>query len=128
MSKLPEGLTRFDVADHLRDEDDIAAYLNAATEDGSAALAMALRDVVRVRNLSKLAKNTGLTRAGIRKALSGEGNPAFDTIHKIVTDLGLNIRFVSAGADKRPRAKAAAAKVQPKPAQSRPAANHLKAG
>lgn len=86
--------TRYDAADYLKSEEDIAAYLEAAAEDGDTALiAAALGDVVRARNISQLARETGLTREGIYKALSGQGNPSFATIGKIAGALGLRISF-----------------------------------
>jgi probable addiction module antidote protein len=63
-------------------------------EDGdTAVIAAALGDVVRARNISKLSRETGLSREGIYKALSGEGNPSFATIGKIADALGLRISF-----------------------------------
>lgn len=86
--------SRYDPADFLKTEADIAAYLDAAAEDGdTAVIAAALGDVVRARNLSKLSRDTGLSREGIYKALSGEGNPSFATIGKIADALGLRISF-----------------------------------
>lgn len=86
--------SRYDPADFLKSEADIAAYLDAAAEDGdTAVIAAALGDVVRARNLSKLSRDTGLSREGIYKALSGEGNPSFATIGKIADALGLRVSF-----------------------------------
>lgn len=86
--------SRYDPADFLKSEADIAAYLDAAAEDGdTAVIAAALGDVVRARNISKLSRDTGLSREGIYKALSGEGNPSFATIGKIADALGLRISF-----------------------------------
>jgi len=86
--------SRYDPADFLKSEADIAAYLDAAAEDGdTAVIAAALGDVVRARNLSRLSRDTGLSREGIYKALSGEGNPSFATIGKIADALGLRISF-----------------------------------
>jgi len=86
--------SRYDPADFLKSEADIAAYLDAAAGDGdTAVIAAALGDVVRARNLSKLSRDTGLSREGIYKALSGEGNPSFATIGKIADALGLRISF-----------------------------------
>lgn len=85
---------RYDTADYLKTEEDIAAYLEAVAEEGDTALiAAALGDVVRARNISKLSRDTGLSREGIYKALSGEGNPSFATIGKIAGALGLRISF-----------------------------------
>ena len=87
-------LTRFDAADHLRDEAAIAAYLaEVAQDDNPELLAHALGTVARARNMSQLARDTGLTRVGLTKALSPEGNPSFATIAKVAKALGLRIRI-----------------------------------
>ena len=86
--------SRWDAADHLGSEEDIALYLDAVMEEGDAALvAAALGDIARARNMSQLARETGLTREGLYKALSGEGNPSFATVLKVVHALGLKLRF-----------------------------------
>ena len=86
--------SRYDPADFLKSEADIAAYLDAAAEDGdTAVIAAALGDVVRARNLSKLSRDTGLSREGIYIALSGEGYPSFATFGKISDALGLRFSF-----------------------------------
>ncbi|MEX3556326.1 MAG: addiction module antidote protein [Burkholderia gladioli] len=86
--------SRYDTADYLKTEEDIAAYLDAVMEDGDPALvAAALGDVARARNISKLARDTGMSREGIYGALSGEGNPSFATVMKIAAALGLRLSF-----------------------------------
>lgn len=86
--------SRYDTADYLKSEEEIAAYLDAVMEDGDPALiAAALGDVARARNISKLARDTGMSREGIYGALSGEGNPSFATILKIAGALGLRLSF-----------------------------------
>ena len=86
--------TRYDTADYLRNEEEIAAYLDAVMEDGDPSLiAAALGDMARARNISKLARDTGMSREGIYRALSGEGNPSFATILKIAEALGLRLSF-----------------------------------
>lgn len=86
--------TRFDPADYLRDEQDIANYLSEIAEDGSPELiASALGDVARARNMSQLARDTGISRVGLIKALSSDGNPSFATIAKVAAALGLKITF-----------------------------------
>lgn len=82
--------SRYDTADYLKTEEDIAAYLEAVMEDGDPALiAAALGDIARARNLSQLARDVGMSREGLYKALSGEGNPTFATITKVAHALGL---------------------------------------
>jgi probable addiction module antidote protein len=84
----------FDAADYLRDETDIAAYLDAAVaEDDPAVLARALGAIARARNMSDLARETGLTRQSLYKSLSGNGNPSLDTIMRVTSALGLRMAF-----------------------------------
>ncbi|MEN3165184.1 addiction module antidote protein [Tistrella mobilis] len=89
-----EGFSRYDTADYLKTEDDIAAYLEAVMEDGDPALvAAALGDVARARNMSQLARDVGMSREGLYKALSGEGNPTLATVMKVARALGLRMSF-----------------------------------
>lgn len=82
--------SRYDTADYLQTEEDIAAYLEAVMEDGDPSLiAAALGDIARARNISQLARDVGMSREGLYKALSGEGNPTFTTITKVANALGL---------------------------------------
>lgn len=86
--------SRYDTVDYLQTEEEIAAYLDAAVEDGDPALiAAALGDIARARNISQLARDTGMSREGIYRALSGDGNPSFATVMKIASALGLRISF-----------------------------------
>jgi probable addiction module antidote protein len=90
-----ETFSRYDSADYLKTEEDIAAYLEAAAEEGDdpAFLARALGVVARARNMSQLARETGLSREGLNKALSGDGNPTLGTVMKVAKALGLRIGF-----------------------------------
>lgn len=91
--------SRYDAADYLRTEDDIQAYLEAAFEEGDASMiAVALGNIARSRNISQLARDTGMSREGIYKALSGEGNPSFSTIMKLSHALGFRMQMTSASA------------------------------
>lgn len=84
--------SRYDTADYLKTETDIAAYLDAVMEDGDPALiAAALGDIARARNLSQLARDVGMTRQGLDKALSGDGNPSLATVTKVAHALGLRL-------------------------------------
>lgn len=86
--------SRYDTVDYLKTEADIAAYLDAVTEDGDPALiAAALGDVARARNLSQLARDVGMSRQGLDKALSGKGNPSLSTMVKVARSLGLELTF-----------------------------------
>lgn len=87
--------TRYDVADHLRTPEDMAAYLEACFEDarGDAAfIAKALGDIARAKGMSRVARDAGISRESLYKALSGERSPGFDTILKVMKALGLKLR------------------------------------
>ena len=87
-------LRNWDVVEHLKNEEDMAAYLEAAIEeagDDAAFIARVLGDIARARGMSQLAKDTGLGRESLYKALSGEGNPSFATILKVTRALGLRL-------------------------------------
>lgn len=82
----------FDVANYLASEEDVAAYVQAALEEGDPALlAAALGDVARARSMSQLAKDTGLSRESLYKSLSGERAPSSDTLLKVMKALGLKL-------------------------------------
>jgi len=83
--------TRWESAEHLKTEDDIQLYLEACLEeagDDPAFIIKAFGNIARARNMSQLARDTGLTREGLYKALSGEGNPTFATVSKVANALG----------------------------------------
>lgn len=87
-----ERFSRYDTADYLKTDEDIAAYLEAVMEDGDPALiAAALGDVARARNMTALAQEVGMSRVGLNKALSGQGNPTLSTIMKVSKALGLKV-------------------------------------
>ena len=86
--------TPYDVAEHLRTPEEMAAYLEACIEeaDGDAAfIAKALGDIARAQGMTQVARDSGLSRESHYKALSGERSPSFDTILKVVTALGLKL-------------------------------------
>lgn len=84
--------TAYDAAEFLETDEEIVAYLNAALEDGDPALlCAALGDIARARGMSQLAKDTGITRDGLYKALSPVGNPSFSTVQKVVNALGYKL-------------------------------------
>ena len=91
-----ESFGRFDAADYLRTEEDIVAYLGAVMEESGedpALITRALGTIARARNMSQLARDAGMTREGLYKALSGEANPSFATILKVANALGLRLSF-----------------------------------
>lgn len=80
----------WDAAEHLESEEDMAAYLDAALEDGDAAVVVAaLGDIARAKGMTQIARDAGLGRESLYKALSTTGNPEFATILKVVRALGL---------------------------------------
>ena len=84
--------TKWDTADILDSPEMIAAYIDAALEDGDPALiAAALGNVARAKGMSKIAKETGVTREGLYKALSAEGDPRLTTFLGVIKSLGLHI-------------------------------------
>ena len=86
--------TRYDVAEHLRTPEEMAAYLEACLEeaDGDAAfIAKALGDIARAKGMTQVALDAGLSRESLYKALSGDRSPSFDTILKVVGALGLKL-------------------------------------
>ena len=91
--------TRYDVAEHLRTPEEMAAYLDACLEEanGDAAfIAKALGDIARAKGMTQVARDAGLSRESLYKALSGERTPGFDTILKVVAALGLKLHAEAA--------------------------------
>lgn len=87
-----ETFTRWDAVDSLKSDADIAAYLEAAMQeagDDAAYIAAVLGDIAKARGIMDLAGKTGMTRAGLYKALAPGGNPSFATILKVTKALGL---------------------------------------
>jgi probable addiction module antidote protein len=93
-------LSKWDSAKYLTSEEDIAAYFAACLEeagDDAAFIAQALGNIARARGMTQLAQDTGLGRESLYKALSGEGNPSFATILKVIKALGLKLGDQSVG-------------------------------
>ena len=91
--------TRYDVAEHLRTQKEMAAYLEACLDEakGDAPfIAKALGDIARARGMAQVARDSGLSRESLYKALSGERSPDFDTILKVVSALGLRLHAEAA--------------------------------
>jgi len=87
----------WDPSQHLENEADMAAYLEAALEEGDPALvAAALGDIARAKGMTQLARDTGLGRESLYKALSPSGNPEFATVMKVVAALGLKLHAAPA--------------------------------
>ena len=91
--------TRYDVAEHLRNPKEMAAYLEACLEEanGDAAfIAKALGDIARAKGMAQVARDAGLSRESLYKELSGERSPDFDTILRVVNALGLRLHAEAA--------------------------------
>lgn len=99
-SKAPKTQTRpYDVAEHLRTTEEMALYLDACIEesDGDAAfIAKALGDIARAQGMSKVARDAGVSRESLYKALSGERSPDFATILRVTRALGVKLHAAAA--------------------------------
>jgi probable addiction module antidote protein len=86
------GVRRFDAADYLRDEADIAAYLEAAAAGGDPkVLATALGAVARARGMTQIARKVGVTREALYRSLSAQGNPELKTLTRVLKAVGMRI-------------------------------------
>jgi probable addiction module antidote protein len=86
--------TPYDVSEHLRSPEEMAAYLDAWLEEApedAAGIARALGDIARAKGMSQVAKDAGLSRESLYRALSAEGNPSFATVLKVAKALGLRL-------------------------------------
>ena len=91
--------SRYNVAEHLRTPEEMAAYLEACLEEanGDAAfIAKVLGDIARAKGMAQVARDTGLSHESLYKALSGERSPGFDTILKVIAALGLKLHAEAA--------------------------------
>src|SRR5262245_50120662 len=91
--------TRYDVAEHLRTSEEMAAYLEACLEeatDDAAFIAKALGDIARARGMSQVARDSGLSPESLYKALSGERSPDSDTVLKVAKALGIRLHAEAA--------------------------------
>jgi len=93
VSKLPQ----FDAAEYLKDDGDVAAYLNVVLEEGDpGALADALGTIARARGMNEIAKAAGLGRESLYKALRPDAQPRFETVQRVLTALGVKLTAVPA--------------------------------
>ena len=82
----------WDPAEHLQSDEEAAAYFEAALEDGDpAVVAAALGDIARAKGMTKIAREAGLGRESLYKALSPNGNPELSTVLRVVRALGLEL-------------------------------------
>ena len=92
MAKTKTKPKPYDSAEYLETTEDMAAYLEAALEDGDPRVIVhALGNIARARGMSQIARDTGLGRESLYKALSPEGNPEFATVLKVVQALGIKL-------------------------------------
>jgi probable addiction module antidote protein len=90
MKKTKLKTTPYDPVDYLKTEEDMAAYMEAALEDGHpAVVAMAVGNIARAKGMTKVAKDAGLSRATMYKSFREGGNPEFATVIKVINALGL---------------------------------------
>ncbi|MDP3651627.1 MAG: putative addiction module antidote protein [Rhodoferax sp.] len=88
ISDLPD----FDMADYLSSEEDIIEYMRQVLEDGDPnEIGAALGTIARVRGMTQLAKDTGLSRESLYKSLSGDRSPSSDTLLKVIKALGFKL-------------------------------------
>lgn len=89
-------LTKFDPVEYLKTEEDMALYLDACLKEGGddpAFIAAALGNVARAQGIGELAEKTGMTRAGLYKALGKDGNPSFGAVLKVIRAMGLEFHI-----------------------------------
>lgn len=87
----------FDAADYLDSDEAVAEYLTAALEDPDPDLFLtAIKDVARARGMTQLARDTGLGRESLYKALSAGAKPRYDTVLKVLSALGVRLQAVAA--------------------------------
>lgn len=94
--EMSASYKKFDAADYLKDLDDVAALLEGALEDSAddpSAVPHALGIIARSQNMSELARRVGMSRDGLYKALSEDGNPTWSTILKVTNALGLRFEL-----------------------------------
>ena len=90
-------LRKWDSAEHLKTDEDMAEYLDVCFEesDDPAFIAKAIGTIARARGMTQVAHDSGLSRESLYRALSGEGNPEFSTILKVVKALGIRLHAQS---------------------------------
>ena len=93
---MTEAFTKWEVTEHLSTREDARRYLEACAEEGpgdGSLIRAALNDIARAGNMSKLARDAGMSREGLYKALSEDGNPSFATVMRIAGALGMRLRI-----------------------------------
>jgi probable addiction module antidote protein len=107
---MPLKTTRWDASEFLDSDEAVAAYLNAAFEDGDPSfIAAAIGHVAKAKGMSQIARETGLSRENLYRALSDDGNPELSTMTKVMRALGMRIQIAPAVPARPARRKRAAA-------------------
>jgi probable addiction module antidote protein len=91
---MAEKFSTWDPVDELKTEEDMALYLDACLVDDpgdGSLIRAALNDISRARGMSQLARDTGISREGLYRALGADGNPEFSTVLKVIKALGLRL-------------------------------------
>jgi len=89
-------LRKWDIVEYLKTEENMVLYFEACLEEGDPALiTAALGDIARAKSMSQVVRDAGISREGLYKALSGEGNPEFTTVLKVVKALGLKLHVTT---------------------------------
>lgn len=106
-------VTPYDTADYLNDREDILGYLQLAFDEGDLDdIRSALDNVARSKGMSAVAKETGITREALYKALGPKGNPTLETLYNLMKALGFKLSVAAATASDLPKNEAALRKVQ----------------
>jgi probable addiction module antidote protein len=93
--QLPQGWTEFDAAEYLKSDAEIAEYLNASLEmNDPEVMLQAISTAARARGMTQLAKDSGLGRESLYKALALGAKPRYDTIFKVLSALGVRLAFM----------------------------------
>ena len=98
-STKPTHTTPYDVAEHLRTPEEMAAYLDAWLDeapDDMGGIAQALGNIARAKGMAQVAKDAGLSRESLYRALSADGNPSFATVLKVARALGVKLHATAA--------------------------------
>ncbi|WP_321972458.1 addiction module antidote protein [Paratractidigestivibacter sp.] len=97
ISETDLRVSEWRAADFINDKEDVIGYINGLLEQGDDdVLLEALGDIARSEGMTKLARETGITRDGLYKALAASGNPSYSTVRKVFAALGLELRVVPA--------------------------------
>jgi probable addiction module antidote protein len=107
---MPLKTTRWDASEFLDNDEAIAAYLNAAFEDGNPAfIAASIGHVAKAKGMSQIARETGLSRENLYRALGDDGNPELSTMTKVMRALGMRIQIAPAAPARPAKRKRVAA-------------------